>query len=1062
MGFTLPSAPKKSGTPLADVLKQNAKSRATIAAAGEKDPTKKKGPSALERIFGPLDALGTGVRSIAYNAVSDEDVDILAEMGKALKGEKRVEGADILGKLGVDDKWGKMLGGFAVDVLLDPLTYLTLGYGSAAKSGGKGLLTAIAKYGDNVDDVAKAAGVATDVAEAGIAAARPFLDDAGKLASSVLSDRKVAGQLTDALSGVFGRGGVKFAGVSLGGDDAVSKLGRIIKGYDDGAKARGLRALPGARWAEQTFGIGSLPDDAVDLFREGNDVVNTLVRSLRSEAVGKVKLNDVVAERFGRELAEAIPDDAARKWATVAISKQFGDDAPKLADKVDAVRAAIGAKDADAVTAALDDLTEFRRGLLAKAQPNIEATLRQAGLSDDVVRQTLDGIGKYESRLDDLYRQQKELGLLNIGLFGDDAKGYLPGVPVEQMDDAATDVAQRLGIDTAALEAQKHQPSPFLKRTMRPEKQTRKEYLTPVDRMLGRTRDADQRAAALDEAIKAAKYRAAHDVDAPVGQVARLETKKRNTDVIDAVSEMVRDATRLDDGSMAAAARWDEIERVIGEYPRLFKDGLPKKGVLTELDLANLGKIAQSKQGRQIALKEFQDDLAATLGDNDFAARAAESLSKVFTDDEATKTALRTLDRATNLWKRQATIMRFPAFQSRNALSNKILMFQDGAFSVAGEAKSLGLVERMVAKKLTEADAALLDEMVEHGVITTFEELSEQVGKAGGSKVTRWLGKVNEVIENQSRISAYLTFRDKGLGKAAAGEMTNKALFNYSDEALSVFERHFIKRMVPFYKWMKNNLSKQMRVMLESPGRSVWLGHLKESGEATTEYDKSVMPDWMRDIYPVPLPITSKDGDPVMLSTAGLFPQGDLELLSGLLGGKFDPKDAFSSLSPILRTPLEVLFNKDLWYDSEIEKYPGEKKRVPSFVEKAADAMDGVPGLGDVWDFVAQRLGVEERDFDGSRYWVANAKALKVFRDLTPWLNSVSKALDEQARTPYDRFMFATGIKPVLYEQERFAKNQAYEDRATLQDVIQRLKDEQKIPAQQPRKATLADLFGSR
>lgn len=985
MGFTLPNAPKKPGTPLADVLKQNAKSRAAIAAAGEKDPTKKKGPSALERIFGPLDALGTGVRSLAYNAVSDEDVDILAEMGKALKGEKRVEGADILGKLGVDDKWGKMLGGFAVDVLLDPLTYLTLGYGSAAKSGGKGLLTAIAKYGDNVDDVAKAAGVATDVAEAGIAAARPFLDDAGKLASSVLSDRKVAGQLTDALSGVFGRGGVKFAGMSLGGEDAVSKLGRALKGavtLDETGKVAsrsGLRALPGARWAEQTFGIGSLPDDAVDLFREGNDAVNTLVRALRSEAVGRVKLNDVVAERFGRELAEAIPDDAARKWATVAISKQFGDEAPVLADKVDAVRAAIGAKDADAITSALDDLTEFRRGLLAKAQPNIEATLRQAGLSDDVVRQTLDGIGKYESRLDDLYRQQKELGLLNIGLFGDDAKGYLPGVPVEQMDDAATDVAQRLGIDTAALEAQKHQPSPFLKRTMRPEKQTRKEYLTPVDRMLGIDRAGDE-------------------------------------------------GTRL----------------------------------ITELDLANLGKAAQSKQGRQIALKQFQDDLATTIGDNDFAARAAESLSKVFTDDEATKTALRALDRATNLWKRQATIMRFPAFQSRNALSNKILMFQDGAFSVAGEAKSLGLVERMVAKKLTEADAALLDEMVEHGVITTFEELSEQVGKAGGSKVTRWLGKVNEVIENQSRISAYLTFRDKGLGKAAAGEMTNKALFNYSDEALSVFERHFIKRLVPFYKWMKNNLSKQMRVMVESPGRSVWLGHLKESGEAANPYDKSVMPDWMRDVYPIATPITSKDGDPVMLSTAGLFPQGDLELLSGLLGGKFDPKDAFGSLSPILRTPLEVLFNKDLWYDSEIEKYPGEKKRVPSFVEKAADAMDGVPGLGDVWDFVAQRLGVEERDFDGSRYWVANAKALKVFRDLTPWLNSVSKALDEQARTPYDRFMFATGIKPVLYEQERFAKNQAYEDRATLQDVIQRLKDEQKVPEQQPRKATLADLFGSR
>ena len=147
LSFPMPQAPSNS---IDDLLRQNESSRQKLSEAGYDDPTREVKPSVLERIFGPLDALGTGVRGLVYNAVSDENVDVWDEMGKALKGEDRVEGADILEELGVDNKWGKMLGGFAVDMLLDPLTYITLGYGAAAKAGGKGVLTAAAKYGDEI------------------------------------------------------------------------------------------------------------------------------------------------------------------------------------------------------------------------------------------------------------------------------------------------------------------------------------------------------------------------------------------------------------------------------------------------------------------------------------------------------------------------------------------------------------------------------------------------------------------------------------------------------------------------------------------------------------------------------------------------------------------------------------------------------------------------------------------------------------------------------------------------------------------------------------------------
>ena len=103
---SLISAPKAAGNTLDDLMRQNQASREKLGAAGINDPTKEDKPSALERIFGPLDALGVGVRSLAYNAVAEENVNPLDEMWKAVKGEERIEGADILEELGVENKWG--------------------------------------------------------------------------------------------------------------------------------------------------------------------------------------------------------------------------------------------------------------------------------------------------------------------------------------------------------------------------------------------------------------------------------------------------------------------------------------------------------------------------------------------------------------------------------------------------------------------------------------------------------------------------------------------------------------------------------------------------------------------------------------------------------------------------------------------------------------------------------------------------------------------------------------------------------------------------------------------
>ena len=274
------------------------------------------------------------------------------------------------------------------------------------------------------------------------------------------------------------------------------------------------------------------------------------------------------------------------------------------------------------------------------------------------------------------------------------------------------------------------------------------------------------------------------------------------------------------------------------------------------------------------------------------------------------------------------------------------------------------------------------------GVIQTAEEFAEQVkgGHFSGGRfnVARFGGTVNEVVENQARIASYYAGIKQGLDPESAARLVDEALYDYSNVARTAFEQAVMMRAVPFYKWMRNNTPNMLVTLAKEPGKMAWLGHLKESGAAAVGEPEN-MPDWMRDLYPIATPLTNKDADPVLISTAGLFPQGELEILSGLLGGRIDPKDAFGSLSPILRTPLEVLFNRDLYYGQDISKYEGDKRRVPAAVEVAADAMSQVPGLSSVWGFVAGKLGIDERTTDDGTYWVAPAASVKVLRDLMPW-----------------------------------------------------------------------------
>ena len=1027
------AAKKQSGTTLDDLLRQNDSSRQKLSEAGYKDPTREVKPSMLERIFGPLDALGTGVRGLVYNAVSDENVDVWDEMGKALNGEDRVEGADILEELGVDNKWGQMLGGFAVDMLLDPLTYLTLGYGAAAKAGGKGLLSAVVKYGDNVDDIVRAAGYADDAvkgaakfrtAAAGAIDALKsggFMDEAGNVLDIGKMSAKQSQEIMTTLYKQFGRGGVKFAGIPLGGDELMSKLGYAIKGTQVGDKATGLRKLPGSRWIEGTFGHGGTSMDVSDVYRRGNEVLNTLAKGGKDTMVGHWRLFDQRNQQVVKEIMEAAPDEYVRKAATVAYSMRFGDDAPQIASLVDEYRQAVKIGDAVAQDKAMDAIATLREAIEPQAASRVTAILKDTfGLADDQIAQASKALDIYQGRMQELYTMRKRLASgeygMRVGVFGDDAAGYIPGIGKTEWDDIDRQVIEAMGLDPNSQVTQDVITDAI-------DTGKRKSHLTTEDRLTGAKRDLLEPSPDKDEGLS--KLFGFDLEGKPLTKQERLRVP-------------------------------------VGE------EATP--GLITEMDLAKLFGIEGKKQGGKVVLGQLEDELVESGINRGLARKIAEGSSDFFTRDESTKGFLKVYDSVQNWWKKQATVLRFPAFQGRNGLSNKVLMYQDDLLSVAGEKKSLELIGRLQkATKggvvdpslLTGADRQLFDELLEDGILSSFDELAELTGAAArkDGAVMKALASVNTIIENQSRMSAYFTALNKGIGRKGAAEMVNKALFNYSGAAYSTFERNVVMRLTPFFKFTKSNLTKQVRNIATTPGKSTWLGHLMESGGAAADIDTSNMPEWLRELNPIQTPLTFR-GNPVMISTEGLFPQNDLELIGKVVTGELNANDALSFLSPLLRTPLEIVMNKDVYYDEDLQAYEGEKKRAPGYVEEFGDIANAVPGLREAWGLMTNALGIQERTGkDGEDYYWMDARANKILKDALPWMNQVAKYVGgaDPDKTVLDRWS-ATGVKPIKYDTEQFEQNKAYEDRDALMDALAKMRDE----ATAKPGLTLQDIFGGR
>jgi hypothetical protein len=501
--------------------------------------------------------------------------------------------------------------------------------------------------------------------------------------------------------------------------------------------------------------------------------------------------------------------------------------------------------------------------------------------------------------------------------------------------------------------------------------------------------------------------------------------------------------------------------------PIELEEAMGKPGLQTEMDLARVGGRGFTEQQQRIVNAELEAEIYKGLANTtnpeempddirEIAQKMAMGVADMLTDDTATRDFLKMYDSLMNFWKRAATSYRFPAFQLRNFFSNKILMAQDGVFGLHGEKKAARVIGKLMQVKegqvaadvLSPEELKLYREAVSDGVWATGRELMSQLGER---KQLHWLGQklvdFNTLVENQSRLSAYITLREsKGVTRQAAAEMVDKALFNYSAAAYSAFEKGIIQRyLLPFEKWTKSNLSKQTRLLFTKPRAVTWVSHLQKNSQAANPIDLSVMPDWMQENVPVSLPLMNKNQDFTQLMTGGVFPVQELELLTTAIVRPGElPREALLSLSPLLRTPIELIANRSIYYGNEISPYQGATKRAPGYVQAFDDIASQVPGLSQFWNAIKEATGVVTKmdSETGEEYVAMNAYVVKLMQDMSPWMNQIGKMVDENPRQVYDIFYQFTGLKLTPFDTKRFTEQQIYEQNRQLQNATRKARDE--------------------
>ena len=205
--------------------------------------------------------------------------------------------------------------------------------------------------------------------------------------------------------------------------------------------------------------------------------------------------------------------------------------------------------------------------------------------------------------------------------------------------------------------------------------------------------------------------------------------------------------------------------------------------------------------------------------------------------------------------------------------------------------------------------------------------------------------EVGRYIENGDRLTLFINRLRKGDTVEEAAAKVKKFLGDYRTEIMTPFERNFMARVFPFYRWSRFNVPLQFeQVLLNHKSRARLLGMYRgqelaqtaissalgeeEAGITTADLPEWI-PSWIRETAGVPVARDPKTGELMFFLMEGWHPAADIDnFLSVRTFTRF-----VSNSSPFLLSKFfETSTGRSLFLDRDLEMQQSE------FLGKIMDA----------------------------------------------------------------------------------------------------------------------------
>ena len=391
-----------------------------------------------------------------------------------------------------------------------------------------------------------------------------------------------------------------------------------------------------------------------------------------------------------------------------------------------------------------------------------------------------------------------------------------------------------------------------------------------------------------------------------------------------------------------------------------------------------------------------------------------------------TNAFLQLYDKLTNKWKQMAILS--PGFHVRNNFGNYAQSYLDvGTKIFSKETHKLGdgikkatdevLIDASKSWNGQDLTGKFINELFENEfgdntqIINelgkfknkkeSFDTVMKEINKlekGGYSSIYEFSQVVGDNIEQQAKRRHFGVLLSEGLSPKEARDRVNQYLFDYDD--ITEFETEVMKRIIPFYTFMRKNMELQLNTLLEKPQT------VKNARRLLANQRKASVSTEERQL------LDSNDLTKIIIPTGkGKSVTWDTNL------PWFDNKSMLGSLNPAIKTPLELATNKNFTYGNDIESYGGQ-------VKEANPLESLIGGL----------LGQTEIGEDGKKY--INAKAKHTITNLLPTVRTADRMLDNFSTSdPISALMSAFGLGGQEFSTEKRTSQKVREYKELLEDL---------------------------